>query len=147
MTTQCILHKIKLCLAPGEVISPQHQICADSSQKNKAWFKTRRMQMQAPGTLPFKSSPLHNDPNKMSVPAALATSPLLSWQSWAQRIGPPVCKAPCDVQIKGGQGNPNSFHPFLTSPQKWLESSCLARLVWILTMSSSFPGALKFIIF
>lgn len=95
--------------------------------------------MQGPGMLPLESSALHNDPKKMSIPAALATSPLLSWQRWAQRIGPPVCKAPGDVQMKGGQGNPNSFYPFLTSPQKWLESSCLARLVRTLTMSSAFP--------
>lgn len=103
--------------------------------------------MQDPGMLPLKSSALHNDPNKMRVLAALVTSPLLSWQRWAQRVGPPVCKAPCDVQMRGGQENPNSFYPFLISPRKWLESSCLARLVWTLTMSSSFPRALKLIFF
>lgn len=87
---QRMLYKIKLCQAPDEVISPHYQSCGDSPEKNKAWFKTRRMQMQDPGMLPLRSSALHNDPNKMCILAALATSLPLSWQSWAQRIGPPV---------------------------------------------------------
>lgn len=92
MTMQRMLYKIKLCQAPGEVISPHYQSYGDWPETNKAWFKTRRMQMQDPGILPLKSSALHNDPNKMSLSAALATSPLLSWQRWAQRIGPSVWK-------------------------------------------------------